>query len=138
MRPISEGIVALLEPFIDTVVICTMTALVIVITGYGAAAGGGAEWANAGLVSGSLDPIAQIDVTSKAFESVISWFPMVLGVAVILFALSTMISWSYYGPQVLDLPVWRKQEEREHLQGHLLYLRSNRFRHLCTGGIRLR
>ena len=96
-EPISEGIVALLEPFIDTVVICTMTALVIVITGYGAAAGGGAEWANAGLVSGSLDPIAQIDVTSKAFESVISWFPVVLGIAVILFALSTMISWSYYG-----------------------------------------
>lgn len=93
-EPISEGIVALLEPFIDTVVICTMTALVIVITGYGAAAGGGAEWANTGLVN---DTIAQIDVTSKAFESVISWFPAVLGVAVILFALSTMISWSYYG-----------------------------------------
>ncbi len=96
-EPISEGIVALLEPFIDTVVICTMTALVIVITGYGASVGGGAEWANAGLISGSEAPIAQIDVTSKAFESVISWFPLVLGIAVILFALSTMISWSYYG-----------------------------------------
>ena len=96
-EPISEGIVALLEPFIDTVVICTMTALVIVITGYGAAAGGGAEWANAGLAAGSLDPISQIDVTSRAFESVISWFPAVLGLAVILFALSTMVSWSYYG-----------------------------------------
>ncbi|TXF85695.1 alanine:cation symporter family protein [Neolewinella aurantiaca] len=96
-EPISEGIVALLEPFIDTVVICTMTALVIVITGYGAAAGGSAEWANAGLISGSANPISQIDVTSRAFESVISWFPVVLGIAVILFALSTMISWSYYG-----------------------------------------
>lgn len=96
-EPISEGIVALLEPFIDTVVICTMTALVIVITGYGAAAGGSAEWAYSGLVAGSEAPIAQIDVTSRAFESVISWFPIVLGIAVILFALSTMISWSYYG-----------------------------------------
>jgi len=93
-EPISEGIVALLEPFIDTVVICTMTALVIVITNYGAAAGGGAEWAFNGLTDKS---VAQIDITSRAFESVISWFPVVLSIAVILFALSTMVSWSYYG-----------------------------------------
>lgn len=93
-EPISEGIVALLEPFIDTVVICTMTALVIVITGYGATAGGGAQWAFNGL---NDDSLAQIDITSKAFESVISWFPVVLSMAVILFALSTMVSWSYYG-----------------------------------------
>lgn len=93
-EPISEGVVALLEPFIDTVVICTMTALVIIITNYGAAAGGGAEWAYNGLAS---KEIAQIDVTSRAFESVISWFPVVLSIAVILFALSTMVSWSYYG-----------------------------------------
>ena len=90
-EPISEGVVALLEPFIDTVVICTMTALVIVITNYG---GNGAEWAFNGLNDQSL---AQIDVTSAAFESVMSWFPVVLSVAVILFALSTMVSWSYYG-----------------------------------------
>lgn len=93
-EPISEGVVALLEPFIDTVVICTMTALVIVITNYG---GNGAEWAFEGLRSGSEAPIAQIDVTSAAFESVMSWFPVVLSIAVILFALSTMVSWSYYG-----------------------------------------
>lgn len=93
-EPISEGVVALLEPFIDTVVICTMTALVIVITNYG---GNGAEWAFEGLRSGSEAPLAQIDVTSAAFESVISWFPVVLSIAVILFALSTMVSWSYYG-----------------------------------------
>ncbi|NET32830.1 MAG: alanine:cation symporter family protein [Cyanothece sp. SIO1E1] len=93
-EPISEGVVALLEPFIDTVVICTMTALVIVITNYG---GNGAEWAFEGLRSGSEAPIAQIDVTSAAFESVMSWFPVVLSGAVILFALSTMVSWSYYG-----------------------------------------
>ncbi len=93
-EPISEGVVTLLEPFIDTVVICTMTALVIVITNYG---GNGAEWAFEGLRSGSEAPIAQIDVTSAAFESVMSWFPVVLSIAVILFALSTMVSWSYYG-----------------------------------------
>ncbi|MCP9235368.1 sodium:alanine symporter family protein [Lewinella sp. JB7] len=90
-EPISEGIVALLEPFIDTVVICTMTALVIIITNYG---GYGAEAAFANKMSGQ---VGDITLTSAAFESVISWFPLVLGVAVILFALSTMISWSYYG-----------------------------------------
>ena len=90
-EPISEGIVALLEPFIDTVVICTITALVIIITNYG---GNGPEWANSGLQAGEF---ADISVTSAAFGSVISWFPTVLAFAVILFALSTMISWSYYG-----------------------------------------
>jgi len=79
-EPVSEGFVALLEPFIDTVVICTMTALVIIITG---------EYKDVGLEGSEL--------TSKAFGSVISWFPMVLAVAVFLFAFSTMISWSYYG-----------------------------------------
>ncbi|RMF03072.1 MAG: alanine:cation symporter family protein [Bacteroidetes bacterium] len=93
-EPISEGVVALLEPFIDTVVICTMTALVIVITNYG---GNGAQWAFDGLQANAAQPLAQIDITSAAFESVISWFPVVLSIAVILFALSTMISWSYYG-----------------------------------------
>ncbi|MEM6397249.1 MAG: alanine/glycine:cation symporter family protein [Bacteroidota bacterium] len=93
-EPISEGVVALLEPFIDTVVICTMTALVIIITGYGEGVGGGQEWAFYGLEDGS---VADISITSKAFESVISWFPIVLSGAVILFALSTMVSWSYYG-----------------------------------------
>ncbi len=79
----SEGYVALLEPFIDTVVVCTMTALVIIITGAKTAAG--ASWGQA------------IGVTSDAFGSVISFFPYVLFIAVILFAFSTMISWSYYG-----------------------------------------
>ena len=83
----SEGMVALLEPFIDTVVVCTMTAVVLIITGF-------------------VDPLnppasdAQaILLTSSAFESVISWFPYVLTIAVVLFAFSTMISWSYYGYQ---------------------------------------
>ncbi|WP_397363405.1 alanine/glycine:cation symporter family protein [Olleya sp. R77988] len=83
----SEGLVALLEPFIDTVVVCTMTALVLIITGNVTAA-------NAG-----LDDAGAILLTSGAFESAISWFPYVLTIAVVLFAFSTMISWSYYGYQ---------------------------------------
>ncbi|MCB0430184.1 MAG: alanine:cation symporter family protein [Flavobacteriales bacterium] len=79
-EPVTEGLVALLEPFIDTVVVCTMTALVIVITGF--------------YNSGETDGIT---MTSKAFESVIPGARYVLAVAVVLFAFSTMISWSYYG-----------------------------------------
>lgn len=90
-EPVSEGIVALLEPFIDTVVICTMTALVIVISGYGAMD----QSQVLGLAqSGDLQAI---ELTSSAFAQSMSWFPVVLSFAVILFALSTMISWSYYG-----------------------------------------
>ncbi|WP_339626927.1 alanine/glycine:cation symporter family protein [uncultured Winogradskyella sp.] len=83
----SEGMVALLEPFIDTVVVCTMTALVLIITG------------NVTSANSGLDDAQAILLTSGAFESVISWFPYVLTVAVVLFAFSTMISWSYYGFQ---------------------------------------
>ncbi len=85
--PIQEGLVALLEPFVDTIVVCTMTALVIVITG----AWNNPEWA---------DLIASKNgagLTSQAMGAEISWFPWVLAVAVALFAFSTMISWSYYG-----------------------------------------
>ncbi|MCK0131042.1 alanine:cation symporter family protein [Flavobacteriaceae bacterium F08102] len=83
----SEGMVALLEPFIDTVVVCTMTALVLIITG------------NVTAENASLNDAQAILLTSGAFESAISWFPYVLTVAVVLFAFSTMISWSYYGFQ---------------------------------------
>jgi len=83
----SEGMVALLEPFIDTVIVCTMTALVLIITG-------NVTSANAG-----LNDAQAILLTSGAFGSVISWFPYVLTVAVVLFAFSSMISWSYYGFQ---------------------------------------
>lgn len=79
-EPVSEGIVALLEPFIDTIIVCTMTALVTIITG---------EYLNP-----ETNGIAQ---TSAAFGQVLSWFPYVLSLAVVLFAISTMISWSYYG-----------------------------------------
>lgn len=82
-NPVSEGLVSLLEPFIDTVVVCTMTALVIIITG---------NYLNAEAADG-------IALTSAAFSDVITWFPYVLALAVMLFAFSTMISWSYYGLQ---------------------------------------
>ncbi|MDG1730048.1 MAG: alanine/glycine:cation symporter family protein [Algibacter sp.] len=85
--PASEGMVALLEPFIDTVVVCTMTALVLIITG------------NVTAENASLNDAQAILLTSGAFESAISWFPYVLTIAVVLFAFSTMISWSYYGFQ---------------------------------------
>lgn len=82
-EPVSEGLVALLEPFIDTVVICTITALVIILTG-------------------SVDPEASgtaagIALTSKAFATVIDWFPYILTIAVMMFAFSTSLTWFYYG-----------------------------------------
>jgi len=85
--PAREGIVALLEPFIDTIVVCTMTALVIVITGvYN-------NPEHAALVANKEGAA----LTSVAFGQVISWFPIILTISVVLFAYSTMISWSYYG-----------------------------------------
>ena len=83
-EPLTQGFVAMLEPFIDTVVICTITALVITLTVYDPAL------LNDGVISG-------VELTSSAFASVIPWFPYVLAVVVILFAYSTMIAWSYYG-----------------------------------------
>jgi AGCS family alanine or glycine:cation symporter len=84
-EPVREGIVAMLGPFIDTIVICLMTALVILITGVS--------------TNPELAEFEGAALTSKAFESVIGWFPFVLTAAVFLFAYSTMISWSYYGQQ---------------------------------------
>lgn len=84
-EPATEGIVALLEPFVDTVIICTMTALVIIITGQLSPDSVADTW-DKGVV-----------LTSDAFASSFSWFPYILAVAVVLFAFSTMISWSYYG-----------------------------------------
>jgi AGCS family alanine or glycine:cation symporter len=88
-HPVEEGIVALLEPFIDTVVICTMTALVIVITG---------AWNDPDAAYVAAREAGQGGaLTSLAMSSVIPWFKYVLSAAVFLFAFSTMISWSYYG-----------------------------------------
>jgi AGCS family alanine or glycine:cation symporter len=80
-EPIREGLVALLEPFIDTIVVCTTTALVIVVTG---------AWNDPNAGTG-------ITMTAYAFATVFPWFPKVLMVIALLFAFSTMISWSYYG-----------------------------------------
>ena len=88
--PASEGLVALLEPFIDTVIVCTMTALVLIISS--------ANPNEFTMVYGQKIPDGVV-ATSQAFASNISWFPWVLAIAVILFAFSTMISWSYYGFQ---------------------------------------
>ncbi|WP_423908073.1 alanine/glycine:cation symporter family protein [Candidatus Spongiihabitans sp.] len=82
-EPITEGIVSLLEPFIDTIVICTITALVI----------GTAQVADPSF-AGNAQGVA---MTSAAFEREFSWFPVPLAFAALLFAFSTMISWSYYG-----------------------------------------
>jgi len=82
----SEGLVALLEPFIDTVVVCTMTALVLIVTGQ--------------IVVGvEIDDAQGVVLTANALKSGVSWFPYLLSFAVILFAFSSMISWSYYGYQ---------------------------------------
>jgi AGCS family alanine or glycine:cation symporter len=86
--PASEGIVALLEPFVDTVVICTMTALVIIITNFDGA-----------FMEYGVQIKEGVELTATAFDNVIPHFSIILTVAVILFAFSTMISWSYYGMQ---------------------------------------
>jgi AGCS family alanine or glycine:cation symporter len=87
--PAREGVVALLEPFIDTVVVCTMTALVIVITG-------AYDLSNPAYRDLILSKNGAA-MTTSAMRSQIEWFPYVLSAAVMLFAYSTMISWSYYG-----------------------------------------
>ena len=98
-EPITEGFVSLLEPLIDTVVICTMTALVIVISQQLILdpASGNYVLNEAGNAIATVDGNTGVALTSAAFASSISWFPYVLAVAVVLFAFSTMISWSYYG-----------------------------------------
>lgn len=95
--PASEGVVALLEPFIDTVVICTMTALVIVIYNANGLFPYGNVEDGAVLIAG--ERIGGVDLTSQAFDSVLPGFRYLLTIAIILFAFSTMISWSYYGLQ---------------------------------------
>jgi AGCS family alanine or glycine:cation symporter len=95
--PASEGIVSLLEPFIDTVVICTMTALVIIFYNSGGIFEYGGDASGSVMINGAV--VGGVTLTSLAFQSVIPWFPYVLTLAVVLFAISTMISWSYYGLQ---------------------------------------
>ncbi|MCY4160985.1 MAG: alanine/glycine:cation symporter family protein [Flavobacteriaceae bacterium] len=103
-HPASEGIVALLEPFIDTVIICTMTALVIIFFNFSDGnfqsqfTYGNVE--SSGVVLNETgEQLGGVDLTSRAFDSVLPGFSYILTIAVILFAFSTMISWSYYGIQ---------------------------------------
>ena len=86
--PVRQGLVALYEPFIDTIVICTLTALVIVITGV---------YEHDGVYYALVEAKEGAALTSAAYGTVIDWFPMILSVSITLFAFSTMISWSYYG-----------------------------------------
>jgi alanine or glycine:cation symporter, AGCS family len=81
-EPVREGIVSLLEPFIDTIVICNMTALVIIISD-----------------AYKQTDLEGVQITANAFATVASWFPILLSIAVFLFAFSTVITWSYYGIQ---------------------------------------
>ncbi len=96
--PASEGMVALLEPFVDTVLVCTMTALVIVITNF-----------DTNIMTYGTEISEGVGVTSRAFSSEIPWFRYVLTLAVVLFAFSTMISWSYYGFQAWSYLFGRKK-----------------------------
>lgn len=82
-EPVREGMVAMLGPIIDTVIVCVMTAMVVIVTG---------AWEDP-----SIPQKAGITLTNAAFGRAISWFPAVLSICVLLFAYSTMISWSYYG-----------------------------------------
>lgn len=98
-EPITEGFVSLLEPLIDTVVICTMTALVIIITGQliSDPETGLYVLNEAGTAISTVGDTSGVALTSAAFSASIPAFKYILAIAVILFAFSTMISWSYYG-----------------------------------------
>ena len=98
-EPITEGFVSLLEPLIDTVVICTMTALVIVISQQLIVDPNTGNYMlnEAGNAITTVDGNTGVALTSAVFGAGINWFPYVLAVAVVMFAFSTMISWSYYG-----------------------------------------
>ncbi|MFB7630797.1 alanine/glycine:cation symporter family protein [Streptomyces sp. NPDC056149] len=90
-HPVTEGLVALLEPFIDTVVVCTMTALAIVIAST-------PSWDKARAAAAETGAAPEgVTITSDAFATVMPWFPYLLTIAVLLFAFSTIITWGYYG-----------------------------------------
>ncbi len=97
--PASEGLVALLEPFIDTVVICTMTALVIITFNIEGAFVYGDILNDEALILATNERVGGVNLTSLAFDSVLPGFSYALAIAVVLFAFSTMLSWSYYGLQ---------------------------------------
>ena len=95
-RPVSEGFVALMEPFIDTVIVCTMTALTIIIADADSFQNGIDQVIDGGPVPDG------VSLTSDAFETFLPWFPAVLAIAVALFAFSTLVTWSYYGEKAWE------------------------------------
>ena len=95
-RPVSEGFVALLEPLIDTVVVCTMTALTIIIADAPSFQNGVNQVIDGGPVPDG------VSLTSDAFETFLPWFPALLAIAVALFAFSTLLTWSYYGQKAWE------------------------------------
>jgi alanine or glycine:cation symporter, AGCS family len=94
-EPMSQGFAALMEPFLDTVIICLLTALVVVVSGVYL-----------------TSPHEGIALTSDAFATVVPWFPMVLALVAILFALSTVLSWGYYGEQAWTWLFSERQSSR--------------------------
>lgn len=86
-EPVREGIIGMIGPFIDTIIVCTMTALVVIITG---------AWNDPSIVEAGQRNVG-VALTTTAFKSVISWFHYILTISIALFAYSTMISWCYYG-----------------------------------------
>ena len=86
-EPVREGIVGMIGPFIDTVIVCTMTAMVVIITG---------AWNDPSIVEAGQKNVG-VALTTTAYGSVIGWFPVILTISIALFAFSTMLSWCYYG-----------------------------------------
>lgn len=86
-EPVREGIVGMIGPFIDTVIVCTMTAMVVIIT---------EAWNDPGIIEAGPRNVG-VALTTTAYGSVISWFPVILTISITLFAFSTMLSWCYYG-----------------------------------------
>lgn len=107
--PASEGIVALLEPFIDTVIICTMTAVVIIMFNYDGKFLYDAANTSGVTIQGVQGIVGGVDLTSMAYDSVLPGFRYILTLAIVLFAFSTMISWSYYGLQAWKYLFGRSQ-----------------------------
>jgi AGCS family alanine or glycine:cation symporter len=103
-EPMSQGFAALMEPFLDTVIICLLTALVVVVSGVYL-----------------TSPNEDIALTSDAFATVVPWFPAVLAVVAILFALSTVLSWGYYGEQAWT---WLFSEHKASRVAYRLFLCS--------------
>ena len=95
-EPIREGIVAMIGPFIDTIVVCTMTALTILITKSNIDPATNLPFV--GAVTGEQG----VELTSAAFSTLGDWAPKLLCIAVVVFAYSTMISWSYYGERAIE------------------------------------